>query len=86
MILPFHHSEPTSCEHGRSYPIVRRCLEQFVAEEARMLLAELGFRSLEEAIGRADVLSARSDVGLVKMQGMLDLSFILDLPDVSRDR
>lgn len=51
-----------------------------------MLLAELGFRSLEEAIGRADVLSARSDVRLVKMQGMLDLSFILDLPDVSGGR
>lgn len=51
-----------------------------------MLLAELGFRSLEEAIGRADVLSVRSDVNLAKMPGTLDLSFITDLPDVRADR
>ena len=59
---------------------------QFVAEEVRLLLAELGFKSLDEAIGRADVLSTRSDVPLAKTGGMLDLDFITNLPDVSQDR
>ncbi|CAM9531954.1 unnamed protein product, partial [Hapterophycus canaliculatus] len=58
---------------------------EFVAEEVRLLLAELGFKSLDEAIGRADVLSARTDVPLAKTNGMLDLDFITDLPDVSKD-
>lgn len=51
-----------------------------------MLLAELGFRSLDEAIGRADVLSARRDVSLGKVEEKLDLSFITNLPDVTHDR
>lgn len=59
---------------------------QFVAEEVRLLLAELGFKSLDEAIGRADVLSARTDVLLAKTNEMLDLDFITNLPDVSEDR
>eukprot|EP00903_Cladosiphon_okamuranus_P012610 g11799.t1 len=59
---------------------------EFVAEEVRLLLAELGFKSLDEAIGRADVLSARTDVPLAKTNGMLDLDFITNLPDVSEDR
>lgn len=50
------------------------------------MLAELGFKSLDEAIGRADVLSARTDVPLAKTNGMLDLDFITNLPDVSKDR
>lgn len=61
-------------------------VEQFVAEEVRLLLAELGFKSLDEAIGRADVLAARTDVPLAKTNGMLDLDFITKLPDVSQDR
>lgn len=59
---------------------------QFVAEEVRLLLAELGFKSLDEAIGRADVLSPRTDVPLAKTNGMLDLDFVTNLPDVSEDR
>lgn len=51
-----------------------------------MLLAELGFRSLEEAIGRADMLSARGDVPLAKTGRALNLDFITSLPDVSQDR
>lgn len=57
-----------------------------MAEEVRLLLAELGFRSLEEAIGRADVLSAREDVPLAKTGRALNLDFITSLPDVSQDR
>lgn len=57
-----------------------------MAEEVRLLLAELGFRTLDEAIGRADVLSARKDAPLAKTGAMLDLAFITDLPDVTKDR
>ncbi|HEY8279934.1 MAG TPA: glutamate synthase large subunit [Bdellovibrionota bacterium] len=46
----------------------------FVAEEVRALLASLGFRSLDEAIGRVDCLEARIPAG--KASG-LDLSRIL---------
>ena len=66
--------------------LVTTPLLQFVAEEVRVLLAELGFRSLEEVIGRADVLSTRSDVPVAKTGKGLDLDFITNLPDVSQDR
>jgi glutamate synthase (ferredoxin) len=46
----------------------------FVAEEVRAGLAELGYRSMDELIGRADVLKQR-DVRLGKTTG-LDLSFL----------
>ncbi|CAM9925623.1 unnamed protein product, partial [Ectocarpus sp. 12 AP-2014] len=59
---------------------------EFVAEEVRLLLAELGFKSLDEAIGRADVLSARTDAPLAKTNAALNLDFITKLPDVSQDR
>ena len=45
-----------------------------MAEEVRAGLADLGLRSLDELIGRADLLKQR-DVKLAKTQG-LDLSFI----------
>jgi glutamate synthase (ferredoxin) len=45
-----------------------------VAEEVRQGLASLGFRSLDELIGRADVLKQR-DHALAKTGG-LDLSFL----------
>ncbi|CAN0328118.1 unnamed protein product, partial [Discosporangium mesarthrocarpum] len=51
-----------------------------------MLLSELGFRSLNEAIGHADVLSTRTDITLPKTNSMLDLGFITDLPDTKEDR
>jgi glutamate synthase (ferredoxin) len=46
----------------------------FVAEEVRAGLAELGLRSLDELVGRADLLKERG-VNLAKTGG-LDLSFI----------
>ncbi|KAL4447262.1 hypothetical protein ABPG77_007295 [Micractinium sp. CCAP 211/92] len=46
----------------------------FVAEEVRAGLAQLGFRSLDELIGRADVLKQREH-SLAKTSG-LDLSFL----------
>ncbi|WP_317134184.1 glutamate synthase-related protein [Leptolyngbya sp. O-77] len=45
----------------------------FIAEEARSLLARLGYRSLNELIGRADLLKVRDGVSLTKTKA-LDLS------------
>ena len=49
---------------------------EYIAQEVRELLAELGFRSLDEAIGRVDTLDVREAVGHWKAAG-LDLSPIL---------
>jgi glutamate synthase (ferredoxin) len=57
----------------------------FVAEEARSLLAKLGYRSLNELVGRADLLVSRDDVSLTKVK-KLDLSTLVQLPDVRSDR
>jgi glutamate synthase (ferredoxin) len=50
----------------------------FVAEEVRSLLAKLGYRSLSEVIGRADLLKVREGVKLTKTHE-LDLSFIYSI-------
>ena len=57
----------------------------FVAEEVRSLLARLGYRSLSEIIGRADLLTSRTDASLTKTQG-LTLDILTQLPDTSSDR
>ncbi|EKV01440.1 glutamate synthase family protein [Leptolyngbya sp. PCC 7375] len=57
----------------------------FVAEEVRSLLAYLGYRSLNEIIGRADLLTTRADASLTKTQG-LTLNIITQLPDTRSDR
>ena len=49
---------------------------EFIAEEVRELLASLGFRSLEEAVGHVEVLDTRKAVDHWKAHG-LDLSPIL---------
>lgn len=48
-----------------------------VAEEVRHILAELGYRSLSEIIGRGDLVRARTDVNLKKVKN-LDVSYVLD--------
>ena len=52
----------------------------FVAQEVRELLAELGFRSLDEAIGRVDALDVDEAVEHWKADG-LDLSPIFAAPE-----
>ncbi len=54
---------------------------RFVAEEVRELMAEMGFRTLDEMIGRSDRLDFKAAVDHWKAQG-LDLSSILHQPDV----
>ncbi len=57
----------------------------FVAEEVRSLLAKLGYRSLSELIGRADLLTLRQGVELTKTQS-LNLNCLLQLPDTKENR
>ncbi|HTL89097.1 MAG TPA: glutamate synthase large subunit, partial [Leptolyngbya sp.] len=57
----------------------------FVAEEVRSLLAHLGYKSLNEIIGRADLLKMREGVTLTKTQ-TLNLDCLTQLPDTRSDR
>ena len=52
----------------------------YIAEEVRELLAELGFRSLEEAVGHAELLDTRAAVEHWKASG-LDLEPLLHIPE-----
>jgi glutamate synthase (NADPH) large chain len=53
---------------------------QFIAQEVREYLAALGFRTLEEAIGRTEMLDMRPAIDHWKAAG-LDLSPILHVPE-----
>ncbi len=57
----------------------------FIAQEVRMILAELGYRRLSDVIGRADLLKARAGVKLTKTEA-LSVGCLLNLPDVKTDR
>ena len=54
---------------------------QFIAQEVREHLAEMGFRSLDEAIGHAEQLDTRAAVDHWKAAG-LDLSPIFHVPEL----
>ncbi len=54
---------------------------EFIAEEVRELLAELGFRSIEEAVGHAELLDTERAVSHWKAQG-LDLAPLFHVPDL----
>jgi glutamate synthase domain-containing protein 2/glutamate synthase domain-containing protein 1/glutamate synthase domain-containing protein 3 len=56
----------------------------FVAEEVREILASLGLRTLDEAIGRVDLLSARRAIEHWKARGV-DLTHILTHVELSED-
>ena len=53
----------------------------YVAQQVRMILAEMGFRSLDEIVGRVDLLQEKG--AMVPRSGRLDLSAILKDPDPS---
>ena len=57
----------------------------FIAEEVRSLLAHLGYRSLDEVVGRADLLTLRAGAQLAKTVG-LNLDCLTQLPDTRTDR
>ncbi|MEO8539052.1 MAG: glutamate synthase large subunit [bacterium] len=64
---------------GRAEHIVN--FFRFIAEEVRGYMAQLGFRNLDEMIGRSDLLDTRRAVNHWKAQG-LDLSAILYRPEM----
>lgn len=57
----------------------------FIAEEVRSLLARLGYRSLSEIIGRADLLKLRPEAKLTKTRS-LNLDCLLQLPNSKDNR
>ncbi len=57
----------------------------FVAEEVRSLLARLGYRSLTEVIGRADLLKVKDGMKLTKTADF-NLNCLTQLPDTKSDR
>ena len=57
---------------------------RFIAEEVREYMAQLGFRTMDEMIGRSDLLDMRRAVNHWKAQG-LDYSAIFYRPDVGPD-
>lgn len=57
----------------------------FIAEEARSLMARLGYRSIHELVGRADLLTMRDGVKLTKTRA-LNLDCLIQLPDARGDR
>jgi len=58
---------------------------EFIAEEVRELMAELGFRTLDEAVGQVDVLDTTDAVNHWKANG-LDLGPILHKPEIPAGR
>ncbi|MFN0078397.1 MAG: glutamate synthase large subunit [Prosthecobacter sp.] len=56
----------------------------FIAQEVRELMAQLGFRTLEEMVGRTDMLEARKAVDHWKAKG-LDFSKLLFQPKVGAE-
>ncbi len=57
---------------------------KFVAEELREIMAKLGFRTIDEMVGRSDRLEMRRAITHYKAKG-LDYSKILRRPDVPAD-
>ena len=58
---------------------------RFIAEEVRELMAELGFRTIDEMIGRSDLLDMKRAIGHYKAKG-LDFSKIFYRPEVGPER
>ena len=57
---------------------------RFVAEETRELMAELGFRTINEMVGRSDALEANEAIDHWKAKGV-DLSALLYQPEVKEN-
>jgi glutamate synthase domain-containing protein 2/glutamate synthase domain-containing protein 1/glutamate synthase domain-containing protein 3 len=56
----------------------------FIAQDVRELMAELGFRTIEEMVGRTDVLETNQAIQHWKAKG-IDLAPLLYQPDVGED-
>ena len=58
---------------------------RFIAEEVREIMAQLGFRTLDDMIGRADLLEADPSIRHWKLKNGLDLSAILHVPEAPEE-
>ncbi|WP_027332346.1 glutamate synthase large subunit [Mycolicibacterium tusciae] len=58
---------------------------RFIAEDIRHYLAELGFRSIDEAVGHAEILDTDEGIAHWKSRG-LDLTPVFAVPDPSGER
>lgn len=56
----------------------------FIAQDVREMMAELGFRTIEEMVGRTDVLESKQAVEHWKAKGV-DLSPLLHQPEMGED-
>jgi len=56
----------------------------FIAQDVRELMAQLGFRTIEEMVGRTDILETRQAVEHWKAKG-IDLTPLLHQPDVGAE-
>jgi len=56
----------------------------FIAQEARLIMAELGVRKFEDLVGRVDMLDTKDTLVHWKAKG-IDLTNILHRPDVPKD-
>ena len=70
---------PTLREKFSGKPEFVETFFQYIAEEVRELLAELGFRTLEEAVGQVEVLDTKKAIDHWKASG-LDLEPLLVAP------
>lgn len=57
----------------------------FVAEEIRNLLANLGYKSLNDIIGRTDLLQIKENINIKKTKS-LDIGILLDMPSSKKNR
>ena len=72
---------PKLREHFTGKPEFVENYFRFVAEEVRELMATMGFRTLDEMIGRVDRIDTAEAIDHWKAKG-LDLSQILHNPDM----
>jgi len=71
-------------DHFRGTVEMVKHLFTFIAEEAREAMAQLGVRSMEELVGRTDLLQASA--GLTPKQQNLDLSPLLSTAGIAADQ
>ncbi|MFD1956494.1 glutamate synthase large subunit [Paenibacillus thailandensis] len=58
---------------------------KFIAEELREIMAELGFRTINEMVGRVDILETKHLISHYKAKG-LDLTGLLYEPEMNRNK
>ena len=76
------HPEPGAAQAVHRQARVRGHFFEFLAEEVREYLAELGFRTLDEAVGQAELLDTAAGGGRTGRRAGLDLTAVLHVPEL----